>query len=83
MNLTKQDVHNAIAALLAELSNLNVDYDKGFNENGINSVLLVKIFVRLEEMYQIEFEEHDFDGDSFQSIDSFAAYLTEKINNLK
>lgn len=80
MKYTKKDVKSTLLSIIDGLSNYTIDCERDFNENGINSILLVKIYVRLEEIYEIEFEENDFDNDRFTSINEFIDYLTDKVN---
>ena len=82
MEKTKDSIRNTLNIVILELSNLEINFELSFNENGINSVLLVKIFIRMEELYNIEFDEHDFDNDRFESVNEFINFLYNKINNI-
>ena len=53
METVYAEVKKEIKELISELCNYEIDFDKGFNENGINSVLLVKIFVQAEKRFCI------------------------------
>ena len=86
--LNQDNIQNDIRKIIYDILDEQNEYlvmkaNDSLYDIGMDSIDCMNLLIKIEEKYQIEFEEHDFDGDSFQSIDSFAAYLTEKINNLK
>ena len=54
-----------------ENPNLDIDLDKSFMENEIDSLLLIKIIVDIEELLNIEFQEDDLIMNQYSSIQDF------------
>lgn len=54
-----------------ENPSLDIDLNKSFMENEIDSLLLIKIIVDIEELLNIEFQEDDLIMNQYNSIQDF------------
>ena len=68
-----------IKSLIEEI--LNIKFDKEneqLKENGVDSLMLIKIIIGLEEKYNIIFEDNDLYIKKFDTLDDLVACVVKK-----
>ena len=68
-----------IKSLIEEI--LNIKFDKeneSLKENGVDSLMLIKIIIGLEEKYNIIFEDNDLYIKKFDTLDDLVAFVVKK-----
>lgn len=68
-----------IKSLIEEI--LNIKFDKeneSLKENGVDSLMLIKIIIGLEEKYNIIFEDNDLYIKKFDTLDDLVACVVKK-----
>lgn len=76
MNLAKE-----IRDLLIKKFNLKEELDSGekiMTDGILSSIEFVKLTIELENMYDFEFEDSDFELSNFDSIESIASLVKRK-----
>lgn len=58
-----------------------LDLNESFDALGINSVTFVRITVSIENEYEFEFAEEDFDEGRFESVNDFIEYIEKRIKD--
>ena len=71
LGVAMTDIIISIIRKNIENPNLEIDLNKNFMENEIDSLLLIKIIVDIEEALNIEFQEDDLIMNQYDSIQDF------------
>ena len=76
-----ENFENRIREIIFEFYEGDLDFNESFEEAGINSVTFVKIAVTIENEYNIEFKDEDFEEDRFANIKEFFQYVFQLWND--
>lgn len=65
----------------AESKSLEFDANKGFVEQGINSLLFIELLVELEGIFGMEFDPFDLNVEEYKGIDDIVKYIESSLKN--
>ena len=67
-----------------EFSDIEIkDLNDELRDNGIDSVKVIKLIIRIEERFKFEFDDEDLIIDNFKSLNTLADFLTKKLGEQK
>lgn len=63
---------------LTKEKNIDIDYNSNIIDIGLTSIQFIKLIIKLEEFFNIEFSEEYLSVSSFESISSIVRYIYEE-----
>ena len=81
MTLETRLLQTIVSALNLEINSSELGLDEPLFEGGVeaDSLAAVEICCAIEDEFDIEFDDDDFNGDTFSSVRTLANYLKSKI----
>ena len=74
----EDELINGISAIAAEEGG-NLTAETPLSERGIDSLMLVEIFVFIEKKFNLQLLESDIKKEDLESIRSLASYISSKV----
>ena len=75
----KEKIIGIIQEELKEISpGIEIGMEDKLDELGLNSITFVKLMVKFEEEFDIEFDDEDLNIGKFSIIDDICKYITDK-----
>lgn len=62
-----------------ELEEVTLNLNDKFEHLGVNSAVFIKFVVKLEDAFDIEFDDDNLDYDNFQTIADIIRYIEQKM----
>lgn len=84
--MNKLEIENKLRLAIRNCLNVNVDFNKIGNQDnlfdlGLDSVQGIKLFVVIEEQFEIEFFDDDYNLDNFKNIDLIINLIQKHVSS--
>ena len=85
MTMNKKDIIKKVTDIIQKESKLEliIKIDDNLSDIGINSLNFIKMIVRLEEAFDVEFPDEVLEYDKFNTISEVATYINNFLLNNK
>lgn len=79
--MNKNDILEIVKEMIKSIVNENIEisFNLKLIDIGINSIQFIKLIIKLEEYFNIEFDEEHLSASSFENISYIVEYIYIKI----